>query len=171
MALSTGRCPEWPIWQGELGQGTEDSQIIHKHNGHQYWKDDRWDCRQRPGFNFYSFFSCRRPYRFSQSHLSAIRPMRRSQAPTKSEPRAVVLVTQMTKWIRHGAIMTVIWIMILSKCLVGIGRETQNTLHVLPWPTLNPSSDILRGWKWGQKVLFIYIPLEKRHQVLTVGVR
>lgn len=81
MTLSTGRCPKWPIWQGELGQRTEDSQIIHIHNGHQYWKDDRWDCWQRLGFNFYPFFSCcRRPYRFSQSNLSAIRPKRRSHA-------------------------------------------------------------------------------------------
>ncbi len=84
VALSTGRCPKWPIWQGERGQRAEDSQIIHKHNGHQYWKDDRWDCQQRQGFNFYSFFSCRRPYRFSQSHLSDIRPVRRSQAPREA---------------------------------------------------------------------------------------
>lgn len=102
MTLSTGHCPKWPIWQGKPGQRTEDSQIIHKHNGHQYWKDDRWDSRQRPGFNFYSlFFSCRRPYRFSQSHLSAIRPMSRRQPPPKSKPRAVVPLTQMTKWIKE----------------------------------------------------------------------
>lgn len=98
MALSMGRCPKWPIWQGELGQRTEDSQIIHKHNGHQYWKDDRWDCRQRPGFNFYSFFFFLQETisLFTKSFVSH-KADEEKPSSSKSEPRAVVLVTQMTK--------------------------------------------------------------------------
>lgn len=97
MTLSTGCCPKWPIWWGELGQRTEDRQIIHKHNGHQYWKDDRWDCSTEARIQFLFFFlPCRTPYRFSQSHLSAIRLMRRSQAPPKKVSQGRLL--QWRKW-------------------------------------------------------------------------
>lgn len=49
--------------------------------------------RSQDSISVLFFLSCRRPYRFPQSHLSAIRPMRRSRASPKSEPRAVVPVT------------------------------------------------------------------------------
>lgn len=81
MTLSTGRGLRWLIWQAEPGRRTEASQIIHKHNGHQYWTDDRWADLQRPGFNFYSlfhFFSIlQETVLLSQSHLSALKPVRR----------------------------------------------------------------------------------------------
>lgn len=82
MALSTGPWPpsDRSDWTSRV-QRTEDGQIIHTHNGHQYWKDDRWDGRQRPGFNFYTFFffyPARNRIAFHESHLSAMEPKKRS---------------------------------------------------------------------------------------------
>lgn len=107
MALSMGHGLKWPIRQGELGQRTEDSQIIHKRNGHQYWKDDRWDSQKRPGFNFCSFFGILQDTvsLFTKSFVSH-KANEEKPSFSKSEPRAVVPVTQMTKWIKHGALMT-----------------------------------------------------------------
>lgn len=106
MASSTGHGLKWPIRQGELGQRTEDSQIIHKHNGHQYWKDDRWGSQKRPGFNFCSFFGILQETvsLFTKSFVSH-KANEEKPSFSKSEPRAVVPVTQMTKWIKHGAMM------------------------------------------------------------------
>lgn len=128
MTLSTGRGLRWLIWQAELGRRTEASQIIHKHNGHQFWIDDRWADLQRPGFNFYSLFhffhSARDCIAFTKSFVS-LKASEKKPSSSKGEPRAVVPAQQMTKWIKHAAIIAVIWIMTPSSCLVGIAMETR----------------------------------------------
>lgn len=43
------------------------------------------------------FLSCRRPYRVSQSHFVSHEADEEKPSSSKSEPRAVVPVTQMTK--------------------------------------------------------------------------
>lgn len=121
----------------------------------------RWLTEARIQFLFFFFFFFILQETVSLFTKSFVSHKADEEKPSfsKSEPRAVVPVTQMTKWIRRGAIMTDI-----NNDTAWWASSGKHKAHSMQWVFFWPTEAIFK------KAVCIDVSLTKRHQILTNGV-